>query len=131
MPTDLKLISIVIGGVAGLYLFTALVWSIAFPERRVWPPKKATAGIKIRVWVATIAIFAAAFVLGVADWNSLEWPAPIRWGIGLTLIIVGNIVVWRGVMKIGFDATAPFPRSQRFERVKMADIDLSKLKISQ
>lgn len=106
MLTDLKFISIVIGGIAGLYLFAALIWSIALPERRVWPPKKATAGIKIRVWFATIAIFAAAFVLGVADWNSLEWPAPIRWGIGLTLIIVGNIVVWRGVLKIGFDATS-------------------------
>ena len=106
MLTDLKLASVVIGGGAGLYLFAALIWSIAFPERRVWPPKKATVGLKVRVWVATIAIFAAAFVLGVADWNSLEWPAPIRWSIGLTLIVVGNIVVWRGVMKIGFDATS-------------------------
>ncbi len=106
MLTDLKLISIVIGCVAGLFLFATLVWSIAFPERRVWPLKKATAGIKIRVWAATIAIFAAAFVLGVTDWNSLEWPAPIRWSVGLTLIIVGNIAVWRGVIKIGFDATS-------------------------
>ena len=32
-------------------------------------------------------------------------------------------------MKIGFDATAPYPRSKRFERVKMAEVDLSKLLI--
>ncbi len=31
-------------------------------------------------------------------------------------------------MKIGFDATAPFPRTQRFERVKMAEVDLSQFK---
>ncbi|MEM7117022.1 MAG: UbiD family decarboxylase [Chloroflexota bacterium] len=33
-------------------------------------------------------------------------------------------------MKIGFDATAPYPRSQRFERVKMAEVNLSKLVIT-
>ena len=32
-------------------------------------------------------------------------------------------------MKIGFDATAPYPRTQRFERVKMAEVDLSKFEI--
>ncbi len=106
MLTDLKLISVVIGGVAGLYLFAALVWSIAFPKRRVWPPKKATVGLKIRVWAATIAIFTAAFVLGVTDWNGLEWSALFRWSIGFPLIIVGNVVVWQGVFKIGFDATS-------------------------
>ena len=33
-------------------------------------------------------------------------------------------------MKIGFDATAPYPRTQRFERVKMAKVDLSKFVIT-
>lgn len=32
-------------------------------------------------------------------------------------------------MKIGFDATAPYPRTQRFVRVKMADVDLAKYEI--
>lgn len=32
-------------------------------------------------------------------------------------------------MKIGFDATAPYPRPPAFERVKMAGVDLSKLDI--
>jgi len=106
MLTDLQLMVILIGGAAGLYLASALIWSICFPEKRVWPPKKATTGIKIRVWAATIAIFAAAFVLGVMDWDGLQWPAAIRWGIGLTLIVVGNVIVWQGVMKIGIGATS-------------------------
>lgn len=106
MLTDPKLLSLLVGGVATVYLLGALVWSIALPEKRVWPPEKATTTIKLRAWAATIAIFAATFLLGVADWNNLEWPAPVRWGIGLALIVVGNIIVWRGVMKIGLDATS-------------------------
>lgn len=33
-------------------------------------------------------------------------------------------------MKLGFDATAPYPRRSSFERVKMANVDLNQLKIS-
>ena len=103
---DLKTISILIASVAALYLFVAFVWSILHPDRRVWPPKDATTGLKARVWTATIAIFAAGFAVGLIDWNELGWPVGLRWGVGLSLIILGNIVVWSGVMKIGFDATS-------------------------
>ena len=84
----------------------AFGWSIAFPERRIWPPKEAISGIKLRVWLATISIFIATFVLGIADWNCFDWPAPARWSIGLGLMITGNVVVWMGVRKIGLIATS-------------------------
>ena len=106
MLTEIEILSILIGGIAGLYLIGALAWSIACPERRIWPPKKATMGIKIRVWTATIAIFSATFLLGISGWNSLGWPAEFRWGVGLTLMVLGNLAVWAGVMKIGFAATS-------------------------
>lgn len=83
-----------------------LLWSVAHPERRIWPPENATTAIKIRVWLMTILIFIAAFVLGVLDWNSFDWPAYLKWGFGLPLIIIGNLVVWRGVHKIGMAATS-------------------------
>ncbi|WP_299030611.1 isoprenylcysteine carboxylmethyltransferase family protein [uncultured Sulfitobacter sp.] len=106
MLGNIEVFAISVGGIAGCYLLVAFGWSIAFPERRIWPPKQATAGIKLRVWIATISIFAATFVLGIADWNSFGWPAPVRWGIGLALIIIGNVVVSIGVRKIGFNATS-------------------------
>lgn len=106
MRTEIEILSILIGVIAGLYLIGALAWSIAYPERRIWPPKEATTGIKIRVWSATIAIFSATFLLGISSWNNMGWPAEIRWGVGLFLIIAGNLAVWIGVMKIGFAATS-------------------------
>lgn len=106
MLNSLEIVSVLIGSVAGSYLLGAFAWSIAFPDRRVWPPKEATTGIKFRVWLATIAIFGATFVLGVVNWNSFGWSAPVRWSVGVPLILMGNLVVWMGVRKIGFGATS-------------------------
>ena len=107
MLIDMRIVVVVlIGCIAGLYLLSAFAWSIDVPTKRIWPPKTATTGIKIRVWLATIGIFASTFVLGVWDWNSLGWPTEIRWTFGLGLIVLGNIVVWAGVAKIGMDATS-------------------------
>ncbi len=106
MLTNIEIGAIVTGGIAGLYLLGAFAWSIAFPARRVWPPKEATTGIKVRVWMATVAIFGATFLLGVVNWNSFGWPASIRWGVGMPLILAGNAIVWMGVRKIGFGATS-------------------------
>ena len=83
MLSNIEILAISVGGIAGCYLLVAFGWSIAFPERRVWPPKQATTSIKLRVWLATITIYVATFVLGLVDWNSFEWPALVRWGAAL------------------------------------------------
>jgi len=106
MTIEPRILLLALGLAAGAYMLGMLLWSIARPERRVWPPDHATAAIKFRVWFMTVLIFAAAFFLGLLDWNRFDWPASIRWGIGLPLIIIGNTVVWRGVHKIGMAATS-------------------------
>ena len=106
MSIEPRILTLIIGIMAGTYMLGMLLWSIAYPERRIWPPDNATTAIKFRVWFMTVTIFAAAFFLGVMDWNSFNWPASIRWGIGLPFIIIGNVVVWRGVHKIGMAATS-------------------------
>lgn len=99
-------LALAVGLLAGAYMLGMLLWSIAYPQRRVWPPAKATTGFKVRVWSVTILMFGAAFTLGLMDWNRLDWPAFIRWGIGLPLVIIGNVIVWRGVSKIGMKGTS-------------------------
>lgn len=106
MPVDLKLIILAVGMLAGSYMFAILAWSIIRPDKRLWPPNEATDAVKSRVWAITVLIFAAAFVLGVMDWNRFGWPALTRWGIGLPLIVIGNLVVWWGVHLIGMAATS-------------------------
>lgn len=106
MPIETHYLILLVGLLAGAYMLGMLLWSIVQPKRRIWPPDDATTAIKFRVWFMTILIFAAAFFLGVLDWNRFDWPASVRWVIGLPLIIIGNIVVWRGVHKIGMGATS-------------------------
>lgn len=106
MFTEPRVLLLAIGMIAGGYIFGILLWSIARPAHRIWPPYNVTAAIKFRVWFLAVLIFPAAFFLGVLDWNRFDWPASVRWGIGLPLILFGNIVVWRGVHKIGMAATS-------------------------
>lgn len=83
-----------------------LVFSIAAPKRRLWPVGHATLGNQIMIWLPTLLVFGGGLLLGMIDWNGLNWPAWFRWGIGLPLIVGGNAVVWRGVLGIGMRATS-------------------------
>jgi protein-S-isoprenylcysteine O-methyltransferase Ste14 len=106
MSIDLRILILGIGIAAAAYMLGMMLWSIARPEQRTWPPQTATTGIKLRVWTITTTIIAAAFLLGLIDWNRFGWPASLRWGIGLPFVILGNIAVWWGVNKIGYAATS-------------------------
>ena len=99
-------LAFIIGIGTMLILLGCLIWSHLYPERRVWPPIHSTGSFKGVVWFLTLVYFGATTFLGIADWNGLQWHALIRWGIGLPLIVIGNIVVWNGVFTIGFAATS-------------------------
>ena len=51
-------------GIAAVTL-ASILWSIAFPERRIWPPKRYTSITPILVWVPTFSLFGILIMLGV------------------------------------------------------------------
>jgi len=71
----------------------SILWSIAVPERRIWPPKRYTAFTPVLVWVPTFSLFGILILLGVWGWGDLAVPGWLRFGIGIPLIVIGNIVV--------------------------------------
>lgn len=79
-------------GVAAMTL-AAILWSIAFPARTIWPPKRYTAVTPLLVWVPTFTLFGVLFLLGVWGWADLAIPSWLRFGVGPPLILIGNIVV--------------------------------------
>jgi len=96
----------IIGGLSiGAHL-CAVIWSIIFPERRLWPVTKSTVFNQICIWGTTTAAFLALIYIGVSDWNALGFPISFRWGLGGALILFGNIVVWKEVVGIGWKATS-------------------------
>lgn len=82
-----------------------MLWSIARPSQRIWPPQQYGQTVKMCVWVPTLAIFGAIIGLGVLGWNDADLPVWVRFGIGLPLIVLGHISVWREVVAFGIDQT--------------------------
>ena len=91
----------------------AIVWSIVYPDRRLWPPKEYTALTPILVWVPTFTLFGTMIVVGVMEWGSWTIPAVIRYGMGGMLIVLGNLGVWSEVLKFGVDQTGGAPGNLR------------------
>ncbi|MCK0141971.1 PEMT/PEM2 methyltransferase family protein [Aliiroseovarius sp. F20344] len=101
MQAILALIGVVIA--AGT--FAAMLWSIAYPERRIWPPNRYTTVTPILVWVPTFTLFGVLIVLGFMEWGSLPVPTWLRFGVGIPLILAGNIIVWSEVAQFGIAQT--------------------------
>ena len=83
----------------------ALVWSIAYPARRIWPPKAYSVWTPIVVWVPTFALSGTLIALGVIGWGQMELPAWIRYGLGIPIVVLSNIVVWSAVRRFGIAQT--------------------------
>lgn len=104
--TVLETTLLLAGLLAGIALNSVLLWSVLYPTRRVWPPTSFNMKTPTIAWLLTVVIFASAITLGVLGWGSLELPMWVQWGLGLPLVIAGNVVVWWGVHHIGMDATS-------------------------
>ena len=84
----------------------AIVWSIAHPSRRIWPPDRYTALTPIFVWVPTLTLFGILIVLGLMGWGDFPISDWVRFGIGLPLILIGNVAVWTEVFYFGIPLTS-------------------------
>ena len=83
-----------------------LAFSIAKPDKRIWPPPAQQTWQYYFVWGPTLLSFLLFIIIGIADWNSLNWPALIRWPIGVLLITTGNLLAWGGVWQFGLKKTS-------------------------
>lgn len=83
----------------------SILWSIAYPERRIWPPQQYSAISPMLVWVPTFSLFGILIVLGVLGWGDLAFPSWLRFGLGIPLIMIGNIVVWFEAAHFGVPQT--------------------------
>ena len=111
MPTVLVVTGLMIAAAT----FAAILWSIAYPVRHLWPPKRYTMATPILVWVPTFTLFGILIVLGVMEWGSLPIPTWLRFGVGVPLIVAGNVVVWSEVAQFGIAQTGGAKGSLRTE----------------
>ncbi|CUH60857.1 phosphatidylethanolamine N-methyltransferase family protein [Thalassobacter stenotrophicus] len=101
METTLAFFGLVIAAAT----LASILWSIAYPDRRIWPPQQYTAITPILIWVPTFSLFGILIVLGVLGWGDLAFPSWLRFGLGTPLIVIGNVVVWSEVAHFGVPQT--------------------------
>jgi len=94
------------GWISIFCLGLAVVWSILVPKCRLWPSGNITAIKVLYIWGPTILYALSIFVLALGDWNHFGWAGSLRWGLGLPLLVIGHIIVYGGVFKIGYKATS-------------------------
>ncbi len=99
----------IIGITCAVFLILVAIWSICFPQRSLWPPARRSLIIEIGIWPATAAVFWGAASVGLADWNGLDWPVWLRWGIGLPILLAANVVVSTGMWQLGLGNTSGIP----------------------
>ena len=95
------LTAILLSGVVGI-----LTYSILRPSKRVWPPPAQQTWQYYFVWLLTLLSYGGLIVVGLLDWNSLGWPATVRWPVGVVLIIGGNVLAWVGVRQLSLKTTS-------------------------
>ncbi len=101
METGITIVGL---GIA-LSTLAAILWSIARPSQRLWPPIRYTPLTPLLVWIPTFVLFGTLVALGVLGWGDLALSGWFRFGAGIPLILIGNIVVWSAVAGFGVHKT--------------------------
>jgi protein-S-isoprenylcysteine O-methyltransferase Ste14 len=85
-------------------LFGAL-WSIAYPNKRVWPPPRKWSWQYIITWALFYAAFGLNAALVILDWNTWMIPDEIRLFLGIPVMLVGALLVTWGIFTLGVKNT--------------------------
>ena len=82
-------------------LLFVLVWSIAFPKKRIWPPPKKLSWQYSTTWILFHVPFILNALLIVLDWNSWVIPYEIRFLIGVPFLVIGALLATWGFTSLG------------------------------
>ncbi len=83
-------------------LLATVVWSVARPDRRIWPPPGRRSwqyGLTWSGWCAAIALNACLLFL---DWNSWIFASALRFLLGIPLALLGGLLAFWGIVTIGW-----------------------------
>ena len=101
LVTGLLVLALVLVGIT----LAAIGWSIVRPDSRIWPPQSYGPMTPIVVWGVTYTLFGAIIALGILGWGEATIAAPLRYGLGPLLIVLGNLAVWSEVIRFGVPQT--------------------------
>ncbi len=83
-----------------------IVWSILFPQRRIWPPLRRRSWKYLLSWGLFLLAVGADLVLMAWDWGRWLPLGPERYALGAPFIAVGAIFLLWGLITLGMVRTS-------------------------
>ena len=86
-------------------LLLGVIWSLFFPEKRIWPPPKKGSLQYSTTWLLFYVVVILNVLLVVMDWDTWIIPNEIRFIIGIPITAVGAFFVTWGIANLGIKNT--------------------------
>ena len=87
-------------------LLIGIVWSVSFPQRRIWPPPKKRSWQHRITWILFYLAFLFNGVFILLDWNTWIFTQSIRFLLGIPIALIGALLVSWGIYTLGVTNTS-------------------------
>jgi protein-S-isoprenylcysteine O-methyltransferase Ste14 len=87
-------------------LLVGAVWSVVFPDKRIWPPPNRNSWQYSLTWILFILAFILTGLFIFIDWNSWIFTQHIRFFLGIPVALVGTLLVSWGIYTLGAKNTS-------------------------
>ena len=84
-----------------LILLTGAAWSVALPDRRIWPPPHRHSWQQVLTWTCFCSVCGLNTALLFLDWNSWIFQSDLRFIIGIPVALLGGLLAVWGVITLG------------------------------
>jgi len=86
-------------------MLVGVVWSVATPDRRIYPMKRRGFAFYV-MWASFTYIFLSNAALVILDWNSGPWASSLRMCLGVPVAALGATFVGWGIWTLGVKNTS-------------------------
>ncbi len=88
--------------IALFLLLVGIVWSVVWPDRRIWPPPGRWSWQYVLTWICYCAVSGCNLALLLLDWNSWIFAGDLRFLVGIPLALLLGLLAFWGVVTIGW-----------------------------
>jgi len=87
-------------------LLAGIVWSVASPGSRIWPPPQINSWQSGTTWTFFYLVFFLNALLFILDWDSWIYLSSSRFFLGFPLVVIGLLLLSWGVYALGVRNTS-------------------------
>jgi protein-S-isoprenylcysteine O-methyltransferase Ste14 len=87
-------------------MLVGVIFSIAYPSKRIWPPLKKWSWQYIVTWFLFYAAVTLTIILAFLTWDTWIISSEIRYFIGIPASLIGGVLVSWGIATLGIENTS-------------------------